>query len=273
MRLDPIVFFLVAAAGTAGGSTIDRIRLGNAAARVGAPDAERHYAAAEERTNDPGLLAFNRGAYFFARGDYREAERQYLRCLDDSAIPAERRRRALHDRAVCLIHRDGDTRIFRAAIQSLEDCLAESNLEPDLAESARENLELAKVMWHRERSRQKEPPTPNERNPDEQDPPVNPMVEPGSEQSGDRSTQSAAANATTTGRTQDSNTQKLATGTEQKGPGTGPLPVVKDDSTVQRLSPHDTRALLEKTAARLRSARRQNELLRAGPERPNVRDW
>ncbi len=250
----------------------DRVRDGNAAARAGAPDAERHFDAAAERTDDPGLVAFNRAALQFGRGEFREAELNYLRCLDDRAIPAARCRQALYNRGVCLLRRDGDVGVLRAAIASFEDCLAEPGLEKELAESARLNLELAKVLWNRERARQKDPPTPNEPNPEEPRPAPKSMTEPGTEGPGETSPKS---NGTTgqSGTTTQSKTGQPPPGTDAPAPGAGTLPVVKDEGPTQRLSPRDTDALLDRAAARLKAARRQNELLRAGPERPNVRDW
>jgi hypothetical protein len=263
-----VALFAIGAAGP-----LDRVRDGNAAARAGAPDADRHFDAAAERTDDPGLVAFNRGALHFHRGEFREAELNYLRCLDDRAIPPARRRQALYNRGACLLHRDGDVRILRAAITCFEECLADADIESDLAEKARINLELAKVLWNRERSRQKEPPTPNEPNLEEPRPAPKPMNDPGSEGPGETTPRSANANDGQNRTTGEPKTGDGQNGDDPRPAGTGPLPVVKDEGPVQRLTPDDTKALLDRAAMRLKSARRQNELLRAGPERPNVRDW
>lgn len=250
----------------------ERVRLGNAAARAGSPEAERLYDAAEENADDPGLVAFNRAALLFARDDFREAELQYLRCLEDRDIPAERRRSALYNRGVCLVLRGDDARIYRAAIRSFEDCLAVSAADDDLANNARQNLELAKMLWNRERSRQKDPPTPNEPNQDERHQPK-PLMQQGETEPGDTSAQ-ATANATQPGTATEPKPANAETkSTDQQRNGAGTVPVPKDEAEVQRLSPEDTKTLLDRTAARLKAARRQNELLRAGPERPNVRDW
>lgn len=257
------------ATGTAAEPSLERLRLGIVAARAGSPDAGRHFDAAEAIADDPGLIAFNRAAQLFARDDYREAELYYLRCLEDREIPAERRRNALYNRGVCLVLR-GEARLFRAAIRCFEDCLAASPNDDTLANNARQNLELAKMLWNRERARQKEPPTPNEPNLEER-PMTKPMFDPGETDPGDST---AKSNSAAEGNSIEPKPgEAAAKGTEQPRPGAGTLPVPKDESEVQRLSPDDTKSLLEKTAARLKAARRQNELLRAGPERPNVRDW
>ncbi len=252
--------------------TSDGIRDAIAAARLGAPDADRRFDLAADRTNDPGLVAFNLAALQFGRGEFREAELNYLRCLDDRAIPPIRRRQALYNHGVCLLYREGDVRVLRAAIGCFEDCLAEPDLEIDLAQKARINLELAKVLWNKERARQKDPPTPNETIPEEPRPAQKPMIKP--ETTGPGETKPSTSG--TPGQVVPATEPKAGnppTGTDAPPPGAGLLPVVKDDGPVQRLSPQDTEALLDRAASRLKSARRQNELLRAGPERPNVRDW
>ena len=54
--------------------------------------AEQHYNAAMERTDDPGLVAFNKAVIALQLGDLRDAELHYLRCLDDQAAPPLRRK-------------------------------------------------------------------------------------------------------------------------------------------------------------------------------------
>src|SRR5205085_1089292 len=75
------------------------IRKGNAAyargERTSNADAARKefeaalqfYQKAEERTADPGRVAFNKAAALYRLGQYREAERCYRCCLEDGAAP------------------------------------------------------------------------------------------------------------------------------------------------------------------------------------------
>src|SRR5436305_11179665 len=90
--LFPVSCFLLAGAATPSGATPDEIiRQANAAFLRGDGDeADRLYAAAEERTADPGLVAFNRAAVLVAQEKFREAEVHYARVLDDAACPPER---------------------------------------------------------------------------------------------------------------------------------------------------------------------------------------
>src|SRR3954466_13149361 len=102
----------------------DLVRRGNAALRAGDPGAAgKLFAAAEEHTADPGLVAFNRAAALFEQGEYRDAELHYLRALDDKAAPPDRRARALYNRGVCLGKRASDLPALRAAVSCFEQAL------------------------------------------------------------------------------------------------------------------------------------------------------
>src|SRR5207245_17713 len=86
----------------------DVIRAANAAfLRDDLAAADRLYAAAEERTADPGLVAFNRATVLFQKGEFRDAELHYSRVLDDRACPPERAARAWFNRGTCLVRRGG----------------------------------------------------------------------------------------------------------------------------------------------------------------------
>ena len=86
----------------------DLIRQANAAfARGDVEAAEKLYAAAEERTADPGLVAFNKAAVLFGRGEFRFAEEHYTRVLEDKACPPGRAAKAWFNRGTCLLRRGG----------------------------------------------------------------------------------------------------------------------------------------------------------------------
>ena len=196
------------------------------------------------------------------------------RCLDDRAIPPERRVRAIYNRGVCLLNRGENPKFFRVAIACFEEC-RDATTDDLFARDIRHNLELAKLLWHEARAKQKEHPTPNESIEDES--PRPPMAnnlpdgmtddgsEPGAE-NGNRAGTQPVQQVAPSGR------PATAQGTQQT-PGSGTLPVVADSGEVQKLSPADTNALLDRADLRLRDARKKNEQMRAGPERPNVRDW
>ena len=93
---------LISAAPLDSRSPDELIRLGNAAMLRGDQiGAEQHYSAAMERTDDPGLIAFNKAALFLQIGELRAAELHYVRCLDDQAAPPARRAKAWYNRGVC----------------------------------------------------------------------------------------------------------------------------------------------------------------------------
>lgn len=266
---------LVAANPSIDRTAVDRIRAGNAAvARGELAAAVAHFAAAEELTTDPGLVAFNKGAASFLRGDWREAEAGFTRSLDDRACPPERRAKALYNRGSCLIRRGG-LHELRAAIDSFERCLASPAADAALAADARHNLELAKLLWNEARAREKKRPTPNDPPEAPPDPPSQPDprqdMGPGSEQPG----ADIAQNSTDTERTmgQPNGGQQPRT-TERKTPGKGTQGVVVNGDQLPPRTPAEVTEFLTRTVAeRLAKDRRSVAELVAPPERPNVKDW
>lgn len=255
------------------GSLLDRVRVGNDAVRLGNLElAERHYRIAAERTTDPGLVAFNRATIAFARKDFREAELGYLRVLEDRDAPAPRRLRATFDRGVCLLHRGNDIAGLRAAIACFEATLDSHPSDETFRADAQHNLELAKILWNIARAKRPTPPTPNER---EEPPESEPQPMPRETQAETETTTqpnanpSAKPNASTTPQTGDAKPKA----SNQHNPGNGTLPVLVDSDDSQPMSPEDTHLHLEKIRERLIRERKQNAQMRAGPERPNVRDW
>ncbi len=264
----------LAATPSAESNALDRVREGNAAFERGDLDAADHaYTSARERTDDPGLVAFNAATVRVARGDYRDAELHYLRTLDDRAAPPERRARASYNRGLCILNRGGDASAYRLAILCFEDCLESTAADAALAADARHNLELAKLLWAKARVAQKNPPKANDPPPEEEHrPEQNPQT--GGTTDGSETGGNAGANAakpTPIGGPPPNGQQPQSTA--QKAPGAGNLPVLLDAERPQPLNPEDTRALLDRIQTRLANDRRANARLLAGPERANVRDW
>ena len=276
----PLFFFLLAAAPSAE-SPEDLIRRANAAFLAGERDeADRLYAAAEERTADPGLVAFNRAAVLFQKGEFRDAEVHYARVLDDAACPPDRAAKAWYNRGTCLLRRGGSSAVYRSAIACLERCVDSGAADEPLKADARYNLEIAKTLWNEARRAEGKKDTPNEKPPPE-DPRNDQQPPPGFE-----GTETQPGNPETT----DGNTGPRPMGTvPQPDPNANPAakpnpnatpahgnstaPQLKDEAAVQPLSPEDTREHLRRTAERLRKDRR--DLLRTiyPPEQPGVRDW
>ena len=279
MRIITVVTLLcllvVAANPEADRAAEDRIRAGNAAvARGEYALAEAQYTAAEELTTDPGLVAFNKGAAGFRRGDWVAAEASFTRCLDDRACPADRRARALYNRGVCLI-RQGGLNELRAAIVSFVWCLASPAADAALTADARHNLEIAKLLWNEARARASKKPTPNdppENPPDPPQPdPKPPEQGPGGEQPGqDTNPQSPADVDPATGLPRQGTNAKK---TDRKTPGKGTLPVNVGGAELPPRTPEEVSAFLKKEALRLAKDRRSVAELVAPPERPNVKDW
>lgn len=256
-------------------TAVARIRAGNAAVERGdLAAAAAHLAAAEELASDPGLVAFNKGAVSVRKGDWREAEANFTRTLDDRDCPPERRAKALYNRGVCLIHRGG-LHEFRAAIDSFERCLASPAADAALTADARHNLEIAKLLWNEARAREKTRPTPNDPPEAPPEPPPHPDprqdMGPGSEQSGNDTTQNPSGIDKTTGQP---NGGQPPRPTDRKTPGTGTQNVIVNGDQLPPRTPYEVKEFLTKTVAeRLAKDRRSVAELVAPPERPNVKDW
>lgn len=257
------------------------VRRANEAFRAGAADeADRLYARAEERTGDPGLVAFNRAAVLFDREQYREAEKHYARALDDAACPPERAAKAWYNRGTSLLRRGGSAAVYRSAVACLENALDAPGADADLKARAAHNLELAKVAWDAERKKAAKPEdrSPNENPPPEEDPRARPDRDPAS---GGTDPDGTDPTGTDPRAGPGARPQPVPNGpggspahANQQATGNNPnLEVLRDTDTVQRLTPDEARAYLEAMAVRRkREARAMLETL-YGPDRPGVRDW
>jgi tetratricopeptide (TPR) repeat protein len=240
--------------------------------------ADQLYAAAEERTADPGLVAFNKAAVLFQKGEFRDAEQHYARVLDDKACPPDRAARAWFNRGTCLLRRGGIAPVYRSAVACFERCLDLNPPDESLRADARHNLELAKLLWVEANKKADKPETPNTHPPREElpehlPPPLGgPDQEPGATQpggtdgpNGQRPTPQPVPAPAPGGHPRE---------TDTKAPGANAnLQTLKDTDQVQPLSPEDTREYLKRTAARLERERQEMLKLLYGPDRPGVRDW
>jgi hypothetical protein len=155
----------------------DLVRQANAAFEAkNEAEADRLYALAEERTTDPGLVAFNRATVLGRAGHaekFRDAEKIYARVLKDEACPPERAARANYNRGTCLLHIGGPSAVYLDAIKYLSRCYDSDAADAPLKASARNNLKLAKTLWKKaydeEKKAGKKPERPNDNPPpDEQ---------------------------------------------------------------------------------------------------------
>jgi hypothetical protein len=221
-------------------------------------------------SNDPGLVAFNRGVLLAAAGDHRAAELDFLRCLADDAIPDERRRLALSNRGICLLRHGSTAKQFRIAAEAFRQVLAEPGGDAAFVADAKYHLDLAKRLWAEARTKEAKPPTPNDIPPEEslRDRPM-PKTQ-GDEAPGGEKSPIAGPPQPRTGPAQATG---RATPTDTPNPGAGTLAPLPDREPLTKRSPADTLTYLKSTSRRLEAERRTNAELLAGPPRKGVRDW
>jgi tetratricopeptide (TPR) repeat protein len=257
-------------------AVVDRLREANDAFTRGDWEAaEGLYSQSEERVDDPGLVAFNKGSAHYRHGDYRRAEVCFRRSLGDAAIPAERRGRALYNLGNCLVREAGDTDVktLQAAIECFE--LAARDAPDDGTRSdARHNLEVAKLLWAKARAKR----PPGERDPEWDDrpdtkrPPEGPKPpDPGSEGTDDGSRKGEAGAKLELGKGPEAGT--VPKEAPKPAPGAGNLPVIEDKSQVTQQTPEDARAELKRATDRVQHERQKLREEAAQGDRPRAKDW
>lgn len=238
--------------------------------------AERLYAAAEERTGDPGLVAFNRAAVLFDREQYREAEKQYARALDDAACPPERAAKAWYNRGTALLRRGGSASVYRSAVACFENALDSPAADADLKRRAAHNLELAKLAWDEERKKANKPEdrSPNADPPPEENRQNRPDREPASGTEPDPNGTGTKPKAQQQQVPVPKGSNGAPNQTNQQTAGNNPnLEVLRDSDTVQKLTPDEARRKLDAMAERRKRERRAMLETLAGPDRPGLPDW
>ncbi|MDB5312124.1 MAG: Tetratricopeptide repeat protein [Gemmataceae bacterium] len=271
---------LSAAAPPAADHPDDLIRRANAAFLRGDGEAaDGLYAAAEERTGDPGLVAFNKAAVLFQRGEFYSAELHYARTLDDKICPPDRAARAWFNRGTCLLRRGGAAAVYRSAVACFDRCLDLDPADDPLKADARHNLELAKLLWADANRKAAKPDSPNVPPPESQAEPPPPQPagsdqQPATPDAGDgstgpnnpRQTQSPIQGALPrTGAPRETTTPTAGNNHN--------LQPLKDDDRVEPRPPEDTREYLRRTHERLCEERKRMLRMLYGPDRPGVRDW
>jgi len=256
---------------------VDRLREANDAfARGDWEAAETLYAHAEERADDPGLVAFNKGTALYHRGDFRRAEVCFRRSLGDAAIPAERRARALYNLGNCLVRQAGETDV--KTLQSAIECFELAGRDaPDdgVRSDAGHNLEVSKLLWAKARAKR----PPGERDPEWDDrpdpkrpPPDGPKPpDPGADESGDGSRKTESGAKVKLGKGTDAGT--VPKEAEKAAPGAGNLPVIPDTGEVAKLTPDDARAKLKEAVDRVQRERTKLREEAAQGDRPRPKDW
>lgn len=238
--------------------------------------AELLYQQAEDRTLDPGLVAFNKGMVLYRRGDFRKAELCFRRTLGDAAIPQERRAKSLYNLGNSLVQQAGEKemKLLQAAIECYEMAIRET-AEQGTKDDASDNLEIAKLLWAKARAKR----PPGERDPDwenprdPKDPPPDPkkQPEPGPEQVDDGSAKQDSGAKVEMGKGNEKGTAPKEV--PKTVPGQGNLPVIPDTDDVPSLSAEDARAVLKKAGERLQRERQKLRAESTQGERPRANDW
>jgi hypothetical protein len=254
----------------------DLVRRANEAVAGGDLEAaESLYAQAEERSPDPGLVAFNTGTLLYRRADYRRAELCFRRTLGDAAIPRERRGKGLFNLGNCLVKQgETDLRQLQAAIDCFELALREP-LEEGIRRDAEHNLELTKLLWAKARAKNPDKEhDPEWDNPREKEPPPDPKKPPepqGKDGANENASKLDPAVKIDPGKGQDKGVATKETA--KPVPGQGNLPVLPDTEEVPSRSTDDARAFLKKAADRLQRERQKLREEAVQGERIRANDW
>jgi hypothetical protein len=258
------------------------LRQGNEAfARGDYAAAVAAFGQAEDLTDDPGQAAFNKAAalYRMAVQSGRDGERvkllaeagqNYRWCLEDAE--GSRRWAALFGLGNSLLqqHPAGGTRVLFDAVACYEQVLAAADAEPSLKNDARHNLELARLLW----AKQRKESDPNQNKPQDNDPqtPPKPQDPP---------------------RTQSDQGADHATGTPQDGgdkvrvdlkPGEKPVPVEEaaagarplppvPETDAESLSVDDAKEHLKRALKKIRDEKLEFQQRGAQPPARGVKDW
>ncbi len=233
------------------------IRLGNDAfAQQDYAGALGFYEKAESLTTDPGQISFNKGAAYYRLERYKEAIECYRRALEDDQAPSERRARACYDlgNALQQYAPEGLSELA-AAVASYRECLAQPNLDPDLRDKARHNLELAQVRWLKARALPKH-------------------AEQGQKEEGTKYADEPKEYV----RVDPQKKPEMQKGDELPAPQksdrlqNGSLLVLRDEDQVEPASPADTLTTLAEHARRIAEARRRQRNP-DGPAAITSKDW
>jgi Ca-activated chloride channel family protein len=240
------------------------------------------YAAAEDPIADPGLVAFNEATALYRLAGlpenagrraslYREAELHYRRCLEDAA--GSRRASALYGlgNSLLLESAGGDPEPLREAVRAYEDCLSQDGLAPPLADDARHNLELAKLLWLQAKAAKKDQ---HEDDPDEDHKPPRPP--PGREDDNQPgAAQQMAGTPSPSGDKMRAETQagQEPIKTDEQSPGAGNLPPVPDRDELVPMPPEDAAAHLERATAQVLRERHEHQHMTARAPSAGVKDW
>jgi tetratricopeptide (TPR) repeat protein len=237
-------------------------------------DALKLYDRAEERSTDPGLVAFDEGVAFYQKGDYAEAEVHFRLARQDATGP--RQVFAAYNLAASIVRLPGDADPAKLAeaIRLFEDCLRhEDDIDEHFAADARHNLELAKMLWvqakARPNSEKQKPPDDPDEDPKKQQPRPEPQPQPGQ---GDASASPATGNAQRAPGTAEPGQEPIKADGQQT-PGEGKLPVIPDREELAPMSREEAEAHLRQAIEKVMKEGRAHRQQAQKPPSGKVRDW
>lgn len=248
------------------------LRQGNSAfSRGDYAEAMTHYDLARIRSDDPGRVAFARGAALYQMGRFAEAEMAYRQTLEDAK--GRRRAAALYALANSLV-RQAEYLPGRVAVQKLlealdayQTCLEECRSLPaeergSLPDDAGHNLEQAQLLlaWKRAEAEKASESDPQESSMPSQEPrPNSPPTQP----------QPKRPPSQRPMETQPFGLQPQVT--DQTRPGKGNLPPLLDDLSAPVLSPAEAEEYLRVHLERIHAERARRRAVQGTPS--EGRDW
>jgi len=258
------------------------LRQGGAAyARGDYTTAAALYEQAGDRTTDPGLVTFDLAAaqYRMALASdadrprlAREAEQSYRCCIEPGS---PRRARALYGLGNALLLRaDGrDADALKAAAESYQQCLAETNLDDGLADDARHNLERARLLilqlppsaaHTKDESSGDVPPKPR----------TSPPETPGAQKNPKHDSSAGMGKPDKIGdpAKSEKGTKPIDTDVPPT-PGSGHLPPVPDGADLPPLTAEDAARHLELASQRIEEDYKAHRRAKTPAPAANVRDW
>jgi Ca-activated chloride channel family protein len=255
---------------SAAGAPDAELRRGIAALDAGKPDqALVHFAAAGDRTTDPGLVAFNEGIALYRLDRFREAELRFRWSLSDAE--GARRASALYNLGCSLLQASQARRAepLKQTIAAFESVLSMSELDAELQSQAQDNLELARRLLAQ---------LPPEKPDRSGSPDSGPEPKPASDTArGPTNPPSETGRPNTTGpaeRLSDGKGEGPPRLTDRPPPpGKGSLPPLPDEDTLMPMTPEEARAHLDRAAARIAAARQAQLRSKAATPSNQFPDW
>jgi Ca-activated chloride channel family protein len=232
------------------------------------------YTRAEERTTDPGLVAFNKGAVLYHLGRFHEATLNYSRCLGDAT--GARRARALYDLGNALVQesRGRDAGLLRRGIRYYEECLQQPGQSREYLDNVAFNRDLARALLAQAKESAQGGQDRGSMSRQSQDKRRDSSRQ--QTRAGERSQVEIrnSEDIKRAGTQPENRADKEQTATTQpRPPGMGDLPPISDAPDGNSPTAEEAAAYIEMVASRVLTEHREQKARLAGPLPPGVKDW